>query len=245
VKKPNKILSLSASCCLILFAASVSASNALVEYVAKTNKLSVYAEKQPLQNVLTLVALKTGLEILFDASIDKNITTTINNMPLEKAVRQIVRKTNHVFYYKTNPKTKKQLLVGLKVFPAGKHDESSLTPLVTKKGDFYLMRKTQSDLKNTSENNFAYVRRMVRYKNLDPEQRENINRELDKVEKQIAKNKSESEKRYQALRAQSKTGQAERLAREEKVKQDNPVFYERMKERRREIEADIIGRNGQ
>ena len=150
------------------------ASNALVEYTSKTNKLSVYAEKQPLQNVLTQVALKTGLEILFDHSIKKNVTTTINNMPLEKAVKQIVRKTNHIFYYKTNPKTKKQLLIGLKVFPAGKHNESTLTPLVTKKGDFYLMRKTQPDLKNSNDNNFAYARRMARYKNLDPEQRENF-----------------------------------------------------------------------
>lgn len=107
------------------------------------------------------------------------------------------------------------------------------------------MRKTHEDLKNLSNDNLAYVRRMVRYNDLDPKQREKVDLELEKVEQQIAKNKVERDKRYEVLRAQSRTEQNERLVREEKMKKENPVFYQRMMERRREIEARIIGQADQ
>lgn len=239
----NKILS---SCCLILFSFNVSASNALVEYESKTNKLSVHAENQPLRTVLTQIAFRTGLEILFDHSIKRNVSVKIQSLPLEKTLARLAKKTNYVFYYKNDPATKKQLLIGMKVLPNGKHDESALQPLVSKKGDFFLMKRTREDLKNLSSDNLAYARRLVRYNDLDSKQREKVDHEVEKIEKQRAKNKAERDKRYEATRTKSKPEPgADPRSSDEIMKEENPEFYERMMERRREIEARIIEQGSQ
>lgn len=67
-----------------------------------TNRLSVSLQNTPIKEVITAIANRTGIHIDFNDNNNKTITKFFNNLPLELAIRRLVRPRNIIVVYSTN-----------------------------------------------------------------------------------------------------------------------------------------------
>ena len=91
---------------IALFIASVpfhawGAGAAHVDYDPTTGKLTLKAENAELAEALALVSQKTGVWIRIAPSIEKSISIELTDMPLENALRRLVRGLNHAMFYES------------------------------------------------------------------------------------------------------------------------------------------------
>ena len=86
-----------------------------IEYNLVTHKLTLKAEDAKLDGVLALVSHKTGIFIRIDPSIEKRITTELNDISLESALRQLSKGLNHAMTYESQNNGEDQRLIGIEI----------------------------------------------------------------------------------------------------------------------------------
>ena len=86
-----------------------------IEYDLETHKLTLKAEDAKLDGVLALVSHKTGIFIRIDPSIEKRITTELNDISLEGALQQLSKGLNHAMVYESQNNGEDQRLVGIEI----------------------------------------------------------------------------------------------------------------------------------
>ena len=86
-----------------------------IEYDLVTDNLTLKAENAKLDGVLALVSHKTGIFIRIDPSIEKRITTELNDTDLESALRQLSKGLNHAMTYESQNNGEDQRLIGIEI----------------------------------------------------------------------------------------------------------------------------------
>lgn len=93
------------------------------------NRLTVRADNEPLIRVLEEVAGKTDIVIFMAKEFEPgNITVRLDDLPLEKAFKKLLKRYNCVTMY--NRKGDRFVVTGLKIYPEGK-TSGSMKTLVT------------------------------------------------------------------------------------------------------------------
>jgi type II secretory pathway component GspD/PulD (secretin) len=96
-----------------------------VSYDTKNDRLTVDAKKVPLTQILAQISEQSGVEILVDPSVEKDISIYLPAQPLKKALKQIARGLNYAMYYNDEDSR----LVAMKIVPKGKQGSSNLVPV--------------------------------------------------------------------------------------------------------------------
>lgn len=86
-----------------------------VEYNPDTANLTVKAEDADLEGILALVSHKTGVWVRIDPSIEKRITTELNDTPLESVLRQLSRGLSNSMIYESLDNGGGLRLVGIEI----------------------------------------------------------------------------------------------------------------------------------
>jgi hypothetical protein len=79
--------------------------------------LKISVENREFQKILDEVAKKTGIQIVLNASVDKRLTINFDYLPLDKALRRIVRGSNCVFIYRSEGSRQHTRLFKVLIFP--------------------------------------------------------------------------------------------------------------------------------
>jgi type II secretory pathway component GspD/PulD (secretin) len=93
-----------------------------VTYAQKEDLLTVDANGVPLTQILAQISEQSGIEILVDPSVEKDINIYLPAQPLEKALKQLARDLNYAMHYND----KDSRLVAMKIVPQGKQSSGNL-----------------------------------------------------------------------------------------------------------------------
>lgn len=93
-----------------------------VSYDDKEDLLTVDANFVPLTHILSQIATLSGVEIILDPSIQKDISIYLPPQPLENALKQLARDLNYAMQY---DKAGSRLVV-MKIVPQGKQNSGNL-----------------------------------------------------------------------------------------------------------------------
>jgi len=85
---------------LLMFLPAVGHSQ--VAFDKETGHLTVKSEGRPLAGLLSQVSAKTGIEIYIAPGADRPVSLDIKALPVEDAIKEMIRPLNNVFVYRGN-----------------------------------------------------------------------------------------------------------------------------------------------
>lgn len=231
----------------LVFSAASEGGPLKVTHDRKTDLLNVEARGRSLKTLLQRISLLTGVEILVDDAIEKNIHVIVSNKKLEMGLKQIIRSAGGLSYVMifSDRKSEKKgpLLLTVKIMPAGKEKTAPLKPVVG------LLRETvihsyhpsgaRANQGDTPVADYARRRWEERLERMSPEQRERVMKQIEDrqaVQKMREERKEKSKKK-------KKERQEKRKARDEALKERNPERYELMMKRREDVRERAKERN--
>jgi len=141
-------------------------------YNRSSNTLKLNVLNIELKQLLTTIAYKTGLEILFDDKANEKVSLTVKDQPLQQALKNILRGKNYSFHYS---KTKNQtLLTSLTVLPSNTNSkrDAFLLNKVSKEATLYTRQNLSLDQSNRLD--IALERWNSRLARLNPEQKDSL-----------------------------------------------------------------------
>lgn len=176
-----------------------------VRYDSETDRLTVDARSESLTSVLTRISRQSGVEILVDPAVERLVTVSIKDQPLEKVIGQLTRGLNTVMVYDLRSlpgKGEQNVLVRVQLLPKGQTNTALLIPLLSPEAEA-MLRADRQDTTGTRVDNLVYERRMARLEKLPAEKRARLEKlEMEKMQKERSKRAAKAEKK--AARKQDK-----------------------------------------
>ena len=104
---------------LVLFSSpAIGDSPSVVYYDRGKGTLTVSANMAKIRKLLADISSKTGITILIDPSIEKNVTIKISSKPVEAALKQIMKGLSYALIYESGGEDHR--LTGVRILPKGK-----------------------------------------------------------------------------------------------------------------------------
>lgn len=230
----------------LLFAVAAHAEEAmpLVDYDQVNDTLSVEAKEASLKRVLTLVAMKSGVEVLFDERAEQPLSMTFENQPLKAGLENLLRQSNYAFRY-SKADDGKMALVGVKVLPAGE-EGGEVVPLAHVAGGFFMHEKGNRMLSAEQiGQREEYNRRwQARINELPPEVREKVTKHAKERLDEMERKKAAREQRSQEMKDRRESRRTERnTRRQERIESMTPE--ERAAYEARQQEMRLKAQQGQ
>ena len=190
-----------------------SLGHSQVAYDKKTGKLFVKAEGRPLTELLAEVSAKTGIEIYIAPAADKVVFLDIKALPVEDAVKEMIKPLNNMFVYQGNTSRIK----AVKVYAASPSEATvRIGPAVASSVKAYSDHKlppSQAELEARANRQWEQ-RAAAQGRQKDLERR----KEREVREKKEAELKAEQDKRMAEL-------QADVMKRLEEARQQIPLLH--------------------
>ena len=216
-----------------------------ISYDKNNDTLSVNANNSSLKEILAHIASRSGIEIQMDDKAEHLITTTLDNVPLEKALSQLARQTNYAFVYsdtnssENNRSSGKPMLIGMYILPKGEFSADMLrpAPLLSASGEAFVREKDRysSPTQAVEVFNHAQQRWEARLKAMSPERREKLLTDANEKRLQVEQRQAQREQKKQQHSEKRKEREEKRQARLEELKITDPEAYERRMKHREEI----------
>lgn len=214
-----------------------------IAYDAVEDVLNVQVEQASMKAVLSRIALLSGLEILMDPRVERQVSADIEGQSLQRGIKQLVRDLNTVFVFEeSNAQGEEPLLVGVHLLPAGETtDQPRLEPLLSVEGEALLRTMTGRVGSDYAQDDSPVMQRWEhRLKQLPSDYRDRVLavalEQRRKLEQRRAM-RAEREERDQVLRHQVRL---EQEAIDERLRSLDPARYELRQKRLREIEQSLI-----
>ena len=237
---------------LVVFVAqTVCAGNPEVIYDKATDKLSVQADMVSLEGLLARIALLSGVEFLMDREVERPVSITLEELPLEKGLKKIMQDLNlryAMIYQKKEGQgqSAEPLLISMKIVPEGKENNPNLNlvPVVDVNGEAVIRSISGRPLRagQTSPSIFDYAqeRWQARLNKMPHEKRVRIEEHMNQRQEKRAARMEEMENRRAEREKRVAERRARRLAAEEKSRVSNPDLYELRKQQREEIRQQVM-----
>ena len=223
-----------------LLHAEETSPSKIVSYDKANDQLNVSAETVSLKRVLGKIAMKSGIEVLFDDKADEPLSINMQSVPLEHGIKQILKGRNYLLRYDRNEKDE-LLLIGAMILPAGEQDTGRAKRLVAIDDEAYRRAKSQLSLKQVRKSDKANERWQARLGELPPERRQMMEKRVSermlrdaKLKERRVKRKEEN-KQERAKRKQKRAKlEQERQTRLQHLDPDQRAAYEQRTEAARE-----------
>jgi len=233
---------------LVLFVAhTVCAGNPEVIYDKATDRLTVQADMVSLEGLLARVALLSGVEFLMVREVERPVSITLEELPLEKGLKKIMQDLN-LRYAMIYQKKEGQdpLLISMKIVPEGKENNPNLNllPVVDVNGEAVIRslsgRPLRAEQRLPTIFDYAQERWQARLNKMPEEKRKRIVEHMNQTQEKRAARIEEMENRRAEREKKVAEHQARRLAAEEKLRVSNPELYELRKQQREEIRQQVM-----
>jgi hypothetical protein len=196
-------------------ASATEAGKVVLDYNPDKDTITLQAEQASLKDLLGRIALKTGIEVHLDPLAEQSVTMNINDMPLERALKNLLKDSNNIFRYSSKKEPDGSLnLIGVRVLQAGSAP-SAAEQIIALKGEAFIRGKKayMHDQLGSEQRQRANERWQERLSELP----ENVQKELlDHAEKKLDRGKQRREAKQQkkeAKDAASKERKAQKEAR--------------------------------
>ncbi len=233
---------------LVFFAAhTVCAGNPEVIYNKATNRLSVQADMVSLEGLFARIALLSGVEFLMDREVERPVSITLEELPLENGLKKIMQDLNlrYAMIYEKK-EGQEPLLISMKIVPEGMENNPNLhlTPVVDVNGEAVIRslsgRPIRAGQKLPTIFDYAQERWKARLNKMPEEKRRQIEERMKQKQEKRAARVEEMENRRAEREIRVAERQARRLAAEEKLRVSNPELYELRKQQREEIRQQVM-----
>jgi hypothetical protein len=233
---------------LVFFVAhTVCAGNPEVIYDKATDKLSVQADMVSLDGLLARIALLSGVGFLMDREVERPVSITLEELPLEKGLKKIMQDLNlrYAMIYEKK-EGQEPLLISMKIVPEGKENipNLKLMPVVDVNGEAVIRsssgRPIRAGQMPPTIFDFAEERWQARLNKMPEEKRKRIVERMNQRQEKRAARMEEIENRRAERERKAAEHHARRMAAEEKLRVSNPELYELRKQQREEIRQQMM-----
>lgn len=217
-----------------------------VVYDAEGDRLTLKAHDASLKAVLQELSVSSGLEVLFDDEAESRINVSLEQVPLELGVKELLRGSSNIARYSKN-EAGEHMLLGVVVLPEGKSDRSAARPLLAPQEEFTRHARSSQDGRAAPRRWQARVNEMPpeRRKRMDkiakmrlmtPEQRKD---EFKKQREEMFSERREAKQQrmQEKLARMSPEEQQQYLHRQEAAKAARVRMQQRREERKHDGEA--------
>jgi hypothetical protein len=167
-----------------------------VRYDAATDRLSLDVKDRSLTDVLARISQQSDVEILIDPAVERPVTVSLQDQPLESVLGNLTRGMNAVMIHDERDlpvQGRQPVLVRMELLPKGQTNTALLRPVLSPEAEA-MMRAKGRDPADSERRGFLNARREARLEHMDPARRE-------KYEKRAAV-QAEHQAKDQAARAE-------------------------------------------
>ena len=222
-----------------------------VIYDKATDRLSVQADRVSLDGLLARIALLSGVEFLMDPKVEKPVSITLKDRPLEEGLKNIMQTLNlgyAMIYQKKEgqDQSAEPLLISMKIVPKGMENNPNLNlvPVVDVNGEAVIRsfsgRPLRSGQTPPSIFDYAEKRWQARMNKMPEEKRKKIEEDMKQRQEKQAARREEVENRRAEREKKVAEHRARREAAEEELRASNPELYELRKQQREEIRQKVM-----
>jgi hypothetical protein len=175
-----------------------------VRYDAATDRLSLNVQNLSLTEVLARISRQSDVEILMDPSVERPVTASLQDQPLESVLGNLTRGMNAVMIHDERDlpgQGRQPVLVRLELLPTGETNTALLRPVLSPEAEA-LLRAKGHDPADPLVKTRVNARRQARLEKMDPAQRERIEAQ------DAAKASRKAESKAARLESQAKRHQA-------------------------------------
>ena len=205
-------------------------SNAVtIVYNKSTDYISIDAKSASLRQVLKIVALKTGIAVMFDNKAEGTVSLNIKSNNLKKGLENLLNGRNYSFLFDTD-KQNNTLLTGIMILPADSKNKRNAKHIINIEKEARQRAISQLSLEQTSEINLAKERWQKRLDNMPKRFRQDLEERIDQhlAKKALTKQKLETNKKDRKLKhnQHNEKHQTQRNSYLESMDPDQRVAYE-------------------
>jgi len=208
--------------------AAIPAAQQQVHYDPATDRLTLNVQDMSLTQLLARISGQTGVEILMDPTVERTITFSMQDQPLEAGLNKLTRGLNTVMIHDQRDvpgKGRQSMLTTVKLLPEGQTNSALLRPVVSPEAEA-LLRAKGRDPASKPGNERVNERRAARLEKMTPEQRAKLEKqEADKVNRKAHNQMSRAEQKANRQQRQVQNI-TEQLAEAQAKMDTNPVFYQ-------------------
>jgi len=222
-----------------------TAKKPVISYDKSTDTITANIDDASFTQVMSRIAVLSGIEIRMDPTAEHDISISLTEMPLEKALRQIAGNASYVFIYddpkperdKDQATSRKPVLVGMQILPKGESSSNMMRPLLAPIGEAFIREKNRyaAPEHKLVIFNHAQERWAARLKMMPPEQRKQLLAAAQEQRQQIEQRNTKRQQRQEQLAQRRKQHQQQHEAKLLQLKATNPEAYQRMMQAREEI----------
>jgi hypothetical protein len=180
-----------------------------VRYDAATDRLSLDVQDRSLTDVLARIARQSDVEILMDPSVERPVTASLQDQPLETVLGNLTRGMNAVMIHDERDlpgQGRQAVLVRMELLPSGETNTALLRPVLSPEAEA-LLRAKGYDPAGALGHDQVSARRQARLEQMDPAKRER----LEKQDAAKANRKAQTEAARAESQAQRQQARLERL----------------------------------
>lgn len=225
---------------ILLFSVAASIANdslPKVSYDRVKDMLSVDAKDHSLTTILSMLVIKTGVDITIDPSIERKVTARFKGKKLEKGIKALTRGLSLALIYETvDGKEDDVLLIGVKIFPGGKEERGELVKVLGIKHETVFRAKLpprpRDGVDAPDVSGLAEKRWAARLKNMSEKRRESVLASIKERQDRQLKKREERDQRRKDRQERKEKRDQKRRAEDEALKESNPGLYELRKQQK-------------
>lgn len=209
-------------------AAAILAVQQQVHYDRATDRLTLSVQDMSLTQLLAQISRQTGVAILIDPAVERPMTFSMQDQPLEAGLNKLTRGLSTVMIHDQRDvpgKGRQSMLTTVKLLPEGETNAALLRPVLSPEAEALLHAKGR-DPASKSGNDRVNERRAARLEKMTPEQRAKLEKqEADEANRkgQTKTDRAEQKAKRQQRQVQNITKQ---LAEAQAKMDTNPAFYQ-------------------
>ncbi|MCW8840384.1 MAG: hypothetical protein OQL05_10140 [Gammaproteobacteria bacterium] len=214
-----------------------------VVYDAEDDRFTLKARDASLKAVLQELSVSSGLEVLFDDEAERRISVSLEQVPLELGVKELLRGSSNIARYSKN-EAGEHMLIGVVVLPEGKSDRSAARQLLAPQEEFTrharssrdgqaMPRRWQARVNEMPPERRKRMDKMAKMRLMTPEQRkEDFKKQREEM---FAERREMKQQRMQDKLARMTPEQQQQYLRRQEAAE---VARQRMQQRREERKRD-------
>lgn len=219
-----------------------------VVYDSHTDRMTIEANEVLLKDILIHIGLQTGIEVFWDASIDRTISVNLKDKSIEDVIKVVTKGVSYTVTYSDKRNSAGQVVImAISVLPKGKYDSPFLVPLTSLQSlavvkgaqEYYQTEYLATANVEQSVTDYLSERWEMRLETLPENVQKQIKDIIEKERSTRAENKALLAKR-RALQKEELTAttkvENERL---EAIKENDPAYYQTLIEHRQRVELEM------
>ena len=212
--------------------AAIPTAQQQVHYDPATDRITLNVHDMSLTQLLARISVQTGVEILMDPTVERTITFSMQDQPLEAGLNKLMRGLNTVMIHDQRDvpgKGPQSMLTTVKLLPEGQTNTALLRPVVSPEAEALLRAKGRDPsgrARSDQVSDQVSERRAARLAKMAPVQRAKLEQQAVEKTNRKAQNQVAGAERKAKRQQRIEQNITKQLAEAQAKMDTNPVFYQ-------------------